>query len=414
MNFLELFRVAISALLANRLRSVLTMLGIIIGVGAVLALVSFGQGFQNYVNQSVQSFGTNQLTINKTNPNGPNAKLLKSKSLTIDDATAIANPTNVTGLAGVSPEFTASANISANGNTSTASITGVTADWLIVRDRVLKQGRFIEQADIDAKERVAVIGTTTTTDLFGEGTDPIGQEVQIGNATFTVIGLLQTSGGTGFNDPDDVIAVPISTAQTRLSRSSAQTSTGEYIVSSITVKTVNSDVIPTVKAQITDVLSQRHEIQFKGEEDFSLFSSDTIISSVNSVLSLITVFLGVIAGISLFVGGIGVMNIMLVTVTERTREIGLRKAVGARYLDLTIQFLIESVLLCVIGGIFGIMVGMLAAYIATKAIPTLTLTVTIPSMLMATGVSTAIGIFFGLYPASRAASLSPIEALHYE
>jgi putative ABC transport system permease protein len=414
MNFLELFRVAISALLANRLRSVLTMLGIIIGVGAVLALVSFGQGFQNYVNQSVQSFGTNQLTINKTNPTGPNAKLLKSKSLTIDDATAIANPTNVTGLAGVSPEFNASANISANGNTSTASITGVTADWLIVRDRVLKQGRFIEQADIDAKERVAVIGTTTTTDLFGEGTDPIGQEVQIGNATFTVIGLLQTSGGTGFNDPDDVIVVPISTAQTRLSRSSAQTSTGEYIVSSITVKTVNSDVIPTVKAQITDVLSQRHEIQFKGEEDFSLFSSDTIISSVNSVLSLITVFLGVIAGISLFVGGIGVMNIMLVTVTERTREIGLRKAVGARYLDLTIQFLIESVLLCVIGGIFGIMVGMLAAYIATKAIPTLTLTVTIPSMLMATGVSTAIGIFFGLYPASRAASLSPIEALHYE
>jgi putative ABC transport system permease protein len=177
---------------------------------------------------------------------------------------------------------------------------------------------------------------------------------------------------------------------------------------------VNSDVIPTVKQQITDVLSQRHEIQFKGEEDFSLTSSDTIISSVNSVTGTITLFLGVIAGISLLVGGIGVMNIMLVTVTERTREIGLRKAVGARYFDLTIQFLIESVLLCITGGAIGILVGMLAASIANQLVPTLSISVTAPAMLMATGVSTAIGIFFGLYPASRAASLNPIEALHYE
>ena len=196
MNLLELFRIAVSALLSNRLRSALTMLGIIIGVGAVLALVSFGQGFQNYVNQSVQSFGTNQLTINQTNPSGPNAKLLKSKPLTMADAQAIANPSNVTGLAGVSPEFSAGNNLSivANSNTASSDVTGVTASWLTVRDRVLKAGRFITQADVDTSERVAVIGTTTVTDLFGTDLDPLGQEIRVSNVTFTVIGLLETSG----------------------------------------------------------------------------------------------------------------------------------------------------------------------------------------------------------------------------
>jgi len=414
MNILESFRVALTGLMMNRLRSVLTMLGIIIGVGAVIALVSFGQGFQDFVNRTFQSIGSNLVFVAPSLPSGAAAKIVRPKPLTMTDVQAIANPMYVPGVAAVAPQYMVNVKVVAEANDVTIQVIGTTPVWQTVRDWTVNVGRFFDESEVSSAARVAVLGTSTVKKLFESGTDPVGQEIRINNIPFRVIGVLTSKGGAGFTDQDQTVMVPITTAQTRLGPASARTTSGAYQVSLVYVKAMSDQNVAAVKRSIETLLFDLHEVQFQGEEDFQVISSEQVLSILGNITGLLTTFLALIAGISLVVGGIGVMNIMLVSVTERTREIGLRKAVGARYGDLMLQFLIESVTLCVAGGMVGILIGFVVAVVGTALIPNLVLTVTLPAVLLATGVSTAIGIFFGLYPASRAASLNPIEALRYE
>ncbi len=374
MRVFESLRVAMSALFANRLRTALTMLGIIIGVSAVIALVSFGQGFQRYVNSTFQSLGSNLLIVSPARPSGPNAKIIKPQPLTMSDADAIANPIYISGVTGVAPEYNFGASVTANGNSLNMEITGATVVWQQVRDWSVADGRFIEDADLSSNAHVVVLGATTAQKLFGQGVEPVGQLVRINNVPVRVIGILTAKGG--FGNADQVAVMPITTAQTRLGDTSARTANGSYTVSTIYVKADSERDVQPVRDEIQQLLTDRHKIQYVGEEDFRLFFPQQILTTVDNVTSLLTLFLGVIAGISLLVGGIGVMNIMLVSVTERTREIGLRKAVGARYLDLMLQFLIESVALSVGGGLIGIVFGMALASIGERFFPNLTLIVT--------------------------------------
>ncbi|HLY27913.1 MAG TPA: ABC transporter permease [Aggregatilineales bacterium] len=412
MSIIESFRIAIRGLLANRLRSGLTMLGLVIGIGSVISLVSFGNGFQSYVNQTFSSIGSNLLFIVAIPTTGPDAKSLKSKPLTMDDAVAIANPQNVAGIAAVAPQYTLIGKMVENGYDFTGQVLGVTPPWQNIRNWPLTEGRFIEDTDVSQQTRVAVLGSAAVSKLFDGGTDPVGQDIRINNVPFRIVGTLQEKGGIG--NPDLSVLIPISTAQARMADSTVRTANGQYKVSMIFAQSAGDGSTNGVKSQIEQLLAARHEIPYTGDEDFVVITQDQILGVLGSVTGVLTVFLSLIAGISLLVGGIGVMNIMLVSVTERTREIGLRKAVGARYSDLIMQFLIESIVLCLIGGAGGIAIGSIVAFIAGKAIPSLSLSVTPSAVLLATGVSTVIGVFFGLYPASRAASQDPIEALRYE
>jgi putative ABC transport system permease protein len=415
MRFIESLRVAWTALLSNRLRALLTMLGIVIGVAAVITLISLGQSFQTFLNAQFQSIGSNLIFVIPAVPSGPNSKTIKSKPLTYPDALAIANPLNVQGLDGVAPVYNVTARVVFGNNNPAQQITGTTTAFLNVRDWSVKEGHFFEDTDVTTAARVAVLGVDTVKKLFEDGEDPIGQDIRINNIPFRVIGVLTAKGGgSNFGSLDETVVVPISTAQTRLGNANARTTTGEYRVSAIYIKSASDDNMQGIKSQIEALMRDRHKVNFKGDEDFTVITQEQILSIVGNITGLVTVFLGLIAGISLFVGGIGVMNIMLVSVTERTREIGLRKAVGALYSDLMMQFLIESVVLSVGGGMIGVLIGAGFSYLASQLIPDLHATVTLGAVLLATGVSTAIGVFFGLYPASRAASLDPIEALRYE
>jgi putative ABC transport system permease protein len=412
MSVFESFRVAFGALFANRLRSILTMLGIIIGVGAVVSLVSLGQSFQDYIVSQFNSIGSNMLFVASSKPSGPNGNLVKVKPLTMDDAAAISNPLNVPGLEDIAPSYVVNVVVVANGNSDTLLIYGSKPSWENILEWHTSDGRFIDDNDVNTTARVAVVGTTIVTKLFGAGADAIGQEIRINGVPFHIIGVLTEKGGLG--NQDETIVVPITTAQSRLGDASSRTTSGAYSVSLIYLQATSKENIPVVKGAVENLLRDRHKVEFQGDEDFQVVSLDQVLGILTNITGLITAFLAVVAGISLLVGGIGVMNIMLVSVTERTREIGLRKALGARRSDLMSQFLIESVVLTVTGGSLGVLIGALVAFVARQAIPSLSAQVTLPAVILATGVSTAVGVFFGFYPASRAAALNPIEALHYE
>ncbi len=410
LNFSQNVKSALRALTANKLRSALTMLGIVIGVGSVVALLSVGTGAQASITSRISNIGANVITIysgsrNNFTPSGAGGGA--TAPLTYEEAKELSG---LAGVAAVSPQVQSRQTLKYQSTQTSAQVVGVEPDYATVHPDQLDYGRFISASDVTNKSRVAVVGSQIVTDLFG-GLNPVGKSIKINGILFEVIGVMkeQGSGGFGFSR-DTTTYVPITTAMARLSNSRVG---NQKSVSTIEVSASNSDAIDTAMTSIKSKLRTLHKLGVGESDDFTVQSQTDILSSLTSVTTTLTVFLGAIAGISLVVGGIGVMNIMLVSVTERTREIGLRKAVGARRRDILYQFLTETLVLSVLGGIIGILIGAgISAVVSASGV--MTTVVSPESIVLAFGFSAAIGIFFGLYPANRAAGLKPIEALRYE
>ncbi len=413
-------RVALRALGANKLRTTLTMLGIIIGVAAVIALMSIGRGAQAQVTSQIQGLGTNLLFVRpgSTEQSGVRSAAGNAATLTLEDADAIASLPNVVAAA---PEVGTLVQILTNGQNSNTRATGVTEDYASVRNASIAQGEWINRQQVDARSLVVVLGDSVAKELFPDS-DPIGQTVRmsVGSRTgtnFRVIGVTEPKGGSGFGNQDDQVYVPITTLMARLF--AQRTARGVPNVSTVNVQVASESAMDETVQEIGDLLRTRHKVT---QDDFSIQSQQDFLNTFNQIAGTFTLLLGAIAGISLVVGGIGIMNIMLVSVTERTREIGIRKAVGARRGDILTQFLVEAVVVSVLGGAIGIALGGgLAALISTLQVPgagggtsSLQTQVGVDSVLLAFCVSAAVGLFFGVYPATRASRLNPIEALRYE
>jgi len=418
MNVLESFRVAFRSLATNKLRSSLTMLGIIIGVAAVIALLAIGQGVAVSVTRQIQAIGSNLIIITPgavREAGVARSAVGTAATLTYEDAQALLDPSRAPSIATVSPELNSRAQVVFGSQNVNVPVIGVTPEYLIVRNRVLSNGTFITNQHLDALSRVAVLGANTAQTLFGDA-DPLGQEIRINRMNFRVIGVLEPRGGSPMLAQDDVVLIPLTTAQRRLFGAQRGWGVGTR-VSSINVSAVSESQVDMAVQEISAILRERHKITYQ-EDDFVVTTQKDILGALNQVTTMLTVFLGAIAGISLLVGGIGIMNIMLVSVTERTREIGIRKAVGAKRRDILIQFLVEAVVLSVTGGAGGILLGWGISQLVNNmrlGEPTpLVTVVTIEAILLAVSFSVAVGVFFGIYPAARAASLNPIEALRYE
>jgi putative ABC transport system permease protein len=406
MNFLESFRVAWMALKSNKMRALLTMLGIIIGVAAVIAMMALGQGASVAVSKSIQSMGNNLLSVFPGQFRGPGSSLGQARPLSLDDAVAIGS--SISGVAAVAPEMNRSFQVKHDEKTWNTRVVGTTPDYQGVRNFPLASGTFFGEADMVGKRKVCVIGETVRQNLFDEGEDPLGQEIKINRVNFTVIGVLGKKGSAGFSDQDDQIVLPINTAIARLFGGSRNRG-----LSTISVQAVSEGAMPGVQDEIASLLRREHKLGPQDEDDFSVRSQTEILKAMQSTTQTFTFLLAGIAMVSLLVGGIGIMNIMLVSVTERTREIGVRKAVGARSRDILGQFLIESVVLSLFGGIIGILLGVVGAGILSQLAGWNTLILP-GSILIAFLFSSAVGIFFGYYPARRAAGLDPIVALRWE
>jgi len=410
MNLIESFRIALNSLAINRLRAILTTLGILIGVGAVVGLTSLGRGVENYVSGQFESLGANTLTVSSTRPSS--GTRTEVQPLTDKEAAAIAR---LPGVQGVATQYNVSGTLIAGTESVSLSLNGVTANYMDVNEWYPRKdgGRFINQQDINDAARVVVLGESTVEDLYGDPNfNPINLSIQINGRIFTVIGVMENrSGGVGA-DQNEAAFVPISTAQSRLDN--ARVRGGAYKVSQMQVQVESQDAIETTMQAVEMYLAGAHGIIYAGDEDFSVSNQADLLSSITQVTGILTLFLAGVSGISLLVGGIGIMNIMLVSVTERTREIGLRKAVGARGMDILSQFLIESILLSLIGGVLGILLGWLISLIGGLLVSDLDLSLTLDSVMLATGISSFVGVFFGLYPANRAARMRPIEALRFE
>jgi putative ABC transport system permease protein len=420
MSITEAIRLALRALAANKLRSALTMLGIIIGVAAVITLLSVGQGVQVLVTEQLQSIGTNLLFVVPGNIGAGGQAQFRAaarSTLTLDDANAIADPFNVPSAARVAPELISTATVSYGKKDLRLSVSGVTPAYEIVRNSPVALGNFIGETDVAGRSRVTVLGSRAAEKLFGANAYPIGQTIKINGVPFKVIGVLAAKGGgagVGGGNQDEVVLVPLSTAHQRLFTARFRDPKGQPLVSVIYVQVVSEDRMPQATDEIGRLLRMRHNIKYQDEDDFTVINQKDLLAIFGQITGVLTIFLGAIAGISLLVGGIGIMNIMLVSVTERTREIGLRKAVGAKRRDILSQFLIESVILSVIGGVIGIGLGATGAVVVSQLASDLKAVVTLDSVLLATGFSAAVGLFFGIYPATRASRLNPIEALRYE
>jgi len=418
----ESLRIALTGLAANRLRTALTMLGITIGVAAVVVLVSLGQAVQAFVEEQFLGIGTNLVFVvpeSLVNTSGiassgsmDMSRLTSSSSLTEKDVDALSDPFRVPDAVAVVPELRLSRTATYGDLQARGRIRATTPAYVTTLNRAVALGRFFDERDMLTGARVAVIGQTTMRNLFPPGVLPVGETIRLGDVPFRVIGIMEAYGGTTFGDEDDVIFIPLTTAQQRLQ--STRAVTGDYPVSGIYVQAANDQYVNALVAQITQTLREEHQINFRDEDDFLVMTQAGLLQSFSAITGLLTIFLGVIAGISLLVGGIGIMNIMLVTVTERTWEIGLRKAVGARQRDILGQFLVESVLLSVVGGLAGLVVAVLGTALAGMLLPDLKTSVSTSGILLATTISALIGIFFGLYPARRASRLNPIEALRFE
>jgi len=412
----DLWEETYSAVTVNKVRSGLTMLGIVIGIASVIALIAVGQGAQGSIQSSIQSLGSNLIIITpgaqRTLGAGVSAGRGSAQTLTPADASAIAQQVN--GVTAVAQEITGRYQVIYHGTNTNVSVLGTTSAYPSIRNVAIDQGVFITDTDVTAGNRVAVIGPTVLQDLFGDPTSnasatadqAIGQAIRIKGTDFTVVGVTKAKGGSGFSNQDNMIYVPLTAAQHFLLGSSAY-------LTEVDVQATDQSAMAQVQTDITNLLLQQHNIADPTQADFSVLNQSDIVAAASSVTGTFTTLLAAIAGISLLVGGIGIMNMMLTTVTERTREIGLRKAIGAKKNDITLQFLAESVTLTFFGGIIGIVLGWLIAFGVT-AFTGIATSVSWSSIFLAFGVSAGIGIIFGYYPARRAAGLSPIEALRYE
>ena len=412
----ENIRIALRGLAANKMRATLTMLGIMIGVAAVITLLSIGDGVTRFVAEQFSGLGTNLVFIvpEELEPGPPGGEQLNEPSLTVRDAESLADVGLVPGAGAVAPVMFRQIDLQFGGNLHDVLVRASTPPYAEMINLEIARGRAIDESDYNARSRVVVLGTETVAALFPEDVDPLDQEVRIGGINFRVIGLLAEKGATSIGgSQDDIALIPLSTAQERLFNARSST-TGELLVDAIMIQAADEEAIDGVIIDASNVLRQTHNIAFRDDDDFQILTQGDFIQAFGAVTGVLTLFLGAIAGISLLVGGIGIMNIMLVSVTERTREIGLRKAIGARRRDILGQFLTEAVVLAVLGGMLGIVIGVLGATAINLAVPQLDTSVTINSIALAVGFSIAVGLFFGIYPASRAAGLHPIEALRFE
>jgi putative ABC transport system permease protein len=411
MYLLEVVRLSWHTLLANKLRATLTMLGISIGVGAVIALMAVGNGVQNYITQQFSSAGTNLVIVIPGQITSSSSAFGPQAPLTMADYNAIV--ANTPFLQSTTASFGGASNLTFESNNTQISVSGVTPEYTNVRNWGTRLGRFFDDGDYSSRARVVVLGQTTAKELF-QGDDPLDKSIKINNVPFRVIGVMEPKGSSFLGDQDATAFVPLSTAQERLFQTSSQTATGQKRVSSMMLKVLDDSSRPIVEASVKDQLRERHRIPLDEEDDFSVVSQAELISAFSSITSVLTVFLGAIAAISLLVGGIGIMNIMLVSVTERTREIGLRKAIGATSSAILSQFLMEAIFLSFIGGVIGIVIGVGGAYLISLAVADFKPEVQMSAIALAVGFSITVGLFFGIYPARRASHLNPIDALRYE
>jgi len=402
MKFKDIANETYSSLSANKVRSGLTMLGIVIGIASVIAMVSIGNGAKVSIQSSIEGLGSNLLTIipGVVQPGRGIVSSGRGASQTLKNED-IDILKNISGVQYISPEVSSRFQVVANGNNTNTTITGANPDYMIVHNLTIANGNFITDANQRSIGRQAILGATVATDLFGDQ-DPLGKTIRINKVNFNVVGILNAKGGTGFSGPDDMIFVPLSTMQKILS--------GMDYLSMMAVSVTDKNQMAEVKNLITFALLEKHRVD---EADFSIISQEDILGTLTTVIDTFTLFLAAIASISLLVGGIGIMNMMLTTVTERTKEIGLRKAIGAKKSDINTQFLSEAIVLTFIGGFLGIILGWLICLLVTSTGLVQT-QVSLSSVLLAFGVSTAIGIVFGYYPARRAGMLNPIDALRYE
>jgi putative ABC transport system permease protein len=409
-------RMAFTNLGSNKMRTALTMLGITIGVCAVILLVSFGQAVERYIVDQFTSLGSNLIIVTGKESTTVTNQFAANDvdffvPLTESDFRALSNRANVPDALVVVANLAVNLPVEVAGREVDAQIVGGMHRVNEVFSFEVASGRWLDERDLENASRVAVLGGLVAEKLFGNER-AVGQTIRLGNVSFRVEGVLEKTGSALTSDTDNSIFVPLTTAQRRLS--SQRTVSGEYPVTSIVIKAIDEASVESANLQVLETMRREHDIDPGDEDDFQVFASTEILETLSTITGLLTVFLGAVAGISLVVGGIGIMNIMLVTVTERTREIGLRKAVGAQRFDILLQFLTESVTMASLGGAIGTSIAMLGAAAATALVPGLTVTVQMSSILVATAISVGIGAFFGAYPANRAAALNPIDALRYE
>lgn len=406
MNLTESFLTALDSIAANKMRAILTMLGVIIGVASVIALMAIGNGFSENITSEINSIGTNLISIATDFDNSSGYSTLSQH-----DVDALSDPANVPAAAAVGAIVQGNQPVNYGGESLNTTVSGVSSDYMTINNLdEFQLGDGLTESDDATSARVAVLGAGVASDLFATKY-PVGRPIKINGVSYEVVGVLEEAGGGigGFND--DTVYVPLTTAQSRLYTD--RTRHGQKAISTISVEAVSSDQVEAAINQITETLRDQHGIIYGDDDDFSIFDQSSLLDTINTVTASLTAFLGAIAAISLLVGGIGIMNIMLVSVTERTREIGIRKAIGAFRRDILVQFLLESMVLSLLGGAIGVLLGWLIVQGASRAFD-ITMVIDIQTVVLSASFAAAVGLIFGIYPAWRASKLQPIEALRYE